>query len=736
LLRLLRIAPLLVALLAAPPLALGAAYEREIDVETETDLQELLAQGEITEDTFDTLLELLRDGVDLNLAGREELYELPNLTYAEVDAILEYRQQAGRIVDPADLVNAGVLTPKQLLQIAPFLEVREPGAPLPVGGRLRLVTRYTAQDPVAPPGLFHTRLKGPHSLTLGGALVTTRQRLGAVTYDTTPNRNALSARPAAYQLNLPKLFVQWKTPQRQVVAGTFRAGFGERLTLDNTSRYTPGGLYPDDLVLTSSDLRVYCRQMNGELDESPCPDEGQRVTPDFTWREGFRGVGGTVEELDLGRTRLSLHGLASYQSRAAYQYTLFEPDLCVDPHDPDCKAPEVFITQDDPLAPTGRFKFSTLPNVFDELLVGGNVTGTVDERVKVGVTGYYAMPFWRVPGLRLDFQEWSRYPYGGPFGAVGVNGSARAGDFRLFMEAARSFDSMPDGGGGYGVIQRSTFSRRKQELELSFRYYDKAFANPYARPISAPDVYDGLRARNEAGARVRYLGKIPDWRFRSSLDVWLSPEDGRVRGTAGRSNLDASARADFVGWDVLQFAGWTRYSNKDLGVGGRRQCYGTEGGLSDTGERNESGDEAPPVNEFNEALPCAGELLRLGAHLRSEPWGRLARFTVAAQNTWLDEGRYTDRFRQDRTASAEVSLRPAELLRVNVRSRYLLRDVEDNTRLEQSWWNYADLTYIASKQLKTRLRYDLYTYLDERPKTPSRVPSPEHRMRFEVEGRF
>ena len=41
-------------------------YESFIDVDDEGDLQDLLASGEITQDTFDELIDLLDNGVDLN----------------------------------------------------------------------------------------------------------------------------------------------------------------------------------------------------------------------------------------------------------------------------------------------------------------------------------------------------------------------------------------------------------------------------------------------------------------------------------------------------------------------------------------------------------------------------------------------------------------------------------------------------------------------------------------------
>ncbi len=79
-------------------------YESFVDIDTEEDIYDLFTQGEISEDTRDTLVQLLQKGVDLNTADRGELYTLPNLTYRDVDKILTYREEVGFISNPVSLV--------------------------------------------------------------------------------------------------------------------------------------------------------------------------------------------------------------------------------------------------------------------------------------------------------------------------------------------------------------------------------------------------------------------------------------------------------------------------------------------------------------------------------------------------------------------------------------------------------------------------------------------------------
>ena len=131
------------------PAARAEDYGVFIDIETEEDLLDLKTSGEITDSTYETLRELLRDGVDLNRASRSTLYTLPNLSYDEVDAILLYRKETGFIGDAADLVKAGIVSAKKLVAIAPFLVVSKRKVRLKdVKGSLRYGISYLgAQAP-------------------------------------------------------------------------------------------------------------------------------------------------------------------------------------------------------------------------------------------------------------------------------------------------------------------------------------------------------------------------------------------------------------------------------------------------------------------------------------------------------------------------------------------------------------------------------------------------------------
>ena len=75
----------LVGTIGTTRLARANEYEEFIDVNDQEDLDDLLAAADISQDSYDELLDLLQTGIDLEHANRAQLYSLPNLTYADVD---------------------------------------------------------------------------------------------------------------------------------------------------------------------------------------------------------------------------------------------------------------------------------------------------------------------------------------------------------------------------------------------------------------------------------------------------------------------------------------------------------------------------------------------------------------------------------------------------------------------------------------------------------------------------
>ncbi len=730
----------LLALACATSVAHAAPYESFIDVDDEGDLQDLLSAGTITEDTYNELLDLLSRGVDLASADRNELYTLPNLTYEDVDAIIAYRTlNRGRIKDPAELVTAGALSEEKLLGISSFLIVREAADnKLTAHGWVRAMTRatphdfspYSPQDPFVPPLGLRARVTAMRHLVAGLAITTTRLEIGDPVYD--PARGALVAEQRSLQFHAPKAYVKWETDSLAAIGGTYRAGFGQRLVFDNSSAYSPNGLYLDDQLFYSSDLATACKESQGELISSPCTGKrgDEHITPDFAWRDGLFGAGVGAKKIELATGWLQAYAFGSVSRRSIYQYELVDRGKCKDPHDdndPNCDAPVVFVKPDgDLLTATSRHSFATLPNVFQERLAGGNIAYFADRRNTVGITGYGAKETNLVGGIDLDFQEWSRLPTGKRFGAVGANFAFGRGWLDLFGEAAVSFDAMPKqdpsltpakGGGGPAALLRMTATRKKEEIEVIARYFSTDFLNPYGRPIAESDEFEGQRARDEAGGRVRYTRTNKEIVIRALADVWINPsaKDIPAAGTTpafkAGPKIDTYVRVNVKTTPELWLGLWERFQDKNLAMSGHNQCFEI------TSDTTQSG----------EPIPCAGMQLQTIVRATYEPNKRMSG-TIQLEHQLLDDNTQMElktKFRQDVAAWFVGYYRPSKDTHLRVRVRYLDEAINDNTYLERSVAALADVAQKVRERDTVRVRLDAKFWLDKRLSTIQRVPDPE-----------
>lgn len=673
-----------------PGTARAVGYEVFIDVETEEDLYDLLATSQISERSFDALLLLHQTRVEVNRASRLELYLLPNLDYADVDRILAYRTEAGEIHGTDDLVAAGVLASGLATSLRAFVSFRLWNVPRShMDGFLRAQLRWTGRhDRLPPPMAIQARVRGPRNLDAGVVGTLTRNRVRRPLWDAA--RNGLSVEPEAVRFEVPKAYVEWNADRWAIVAGTYRIGFGQRLTFDATDQVTPNGLFGDYELRRQNELGLRCRRSRGELPQPPCPEADiARVTPDFAWTNRLTGVGVGMKHLPIGSGWMQAYAWGSYQMHRVLSSEIANARRCADPRrdrDDDCSSPTVYVRTGDDRSPAAAVTHASLPAVVGEGLAGANVSYFWNLRSHVGVTGYGALPKWRVDGVALDFQEHSAKPFGGAFGAVGVNAAAgfRRQDFSA--EAARSFDRQAGGGGGYGAIVRSVTTLEAGEVDISARYYAARFANPYARPTSASDELDGLRARDEAGLRIRAATELgPRLALRALGDGWRALSSRQLRGLL-------FARLDLRISTAWTLAWWAQYRS------------------------------------------AAANTL-LAVQLGFTPTHSVA-LSWQIQHRWLDASLATRRWQRDLAAVLNMTVRPTDRLRLRFRVRYDFDDLVDNHRLPQTIWGYADASLLVRHRDRLRVRYDVRAHLDRRQSTLQRLPNPEHWLWLEYVLRY
>lgn len=667
--------------------AAAVPYEVYVEIENEEDLYDLRVTGQLSEASFNALLLLHQTRVELNRAGRERLYLLPNLTYEQVDRIIAYREEAAGIRAFGDLVASGTLPRRLVESIRPFVWVESlASADAGPDGFVRIQGRWSGRyDRLPPAAAVQARVRAARHLDVGVVTTLTRNRLRHPRWDAT--RDAFSVAPEGVRLEVPKAYVEWETETFEVVAGTYRIGFGQRLTFDVTNQATPNGAIGDYELRRENELGLACKRNRGELAESPCPHlRVARVTPDYAWTNRLAGVAAGIKQVSAGLGWLQLHAWASYQPQRAQSIELRNRARCPDPRndeEPSCAAPRVYVRGGDRGAsPTASY--ASLPMIGAEALGGVHAAYFWNRRASLAVTGYGAVPTFWVGGVRLDYQETARKPFGGAFGAVGLSGAFgfRRQDF--FAEVARSFDRQADGGGGYGVIARSVTNLTNGEFHVSARYYGSRFANPYARPISAPDELDGLRARDEAGLRVAIAERPTEGiGVRVLLDGWRQLSSGELHGLL-------FARGDFELGAAVVASVWTEYRTST-----------------------------------KRAL--------LATRLAVEPTNKVA-MSLQLQHRWF---RPTVARRQRDVAGVfDLTVRPVGQLRLRARLRYDLEDLFNNHRLPHTVWLYLDSAITVRRQDLVRLRYDLRAFLDERESTALRAPNPEHWLSVEYLVRY
>lgn len=688
----LRLACLSAAAVATAPSAASAVqYEVFVDVEIEDDLYDLLVTDQISSRSFDALLELHQTRVDLNRAGRQRLYLLPNIDYKHVDRILSYRKAAGTIHELGDLIAAGVLDAQLARALSAFVIIQSHRGPKSgVSGFVRTEARWTGRyDRLPPAAVLQSRVKALRNLDAGVAAALTRNRLGRPHWDA--SRHALSVGPERTRFELPKLYVEWEDESWEVIAGTYRIGFGQRLTFDVTDQVTPNGFFGDYEIRRGSELRLGCRRGAGELLESPCPSAAiARVTPDHAWTSRLAGVAAGMKRHSMGPGWLQSYGWGSFQVHPMLQSEVVVAGVCRDPRRDEesaCQAPDVFVLESTPGAAAPSATFATLPAMYGEGLAGINATYFWNARAHLGATSYGAFPKWLVRGVELGFQESARKPFGGPFGAVGIDAAYGFGKQDLFVEVTRSFDSQPEGGGGFGMVARSVTTFEIAELEISARHYGTRYANPYARPISQPDELDGLRARDESGLRVRStLGVARRVSLRLLVDGWRELSSGALA-------CSMFARADLKISPSVRWAAWA-----EVRLGGTPRLF------------------------------AASQLAYEGV--------RRVAISAQFQHRSLLDAPGPRRVQHDVAAIFNVTGRPVDLLRLRVRIRYDFEDVFDNQRLSQALWAHAEAAFALRDRDTLRLRYDVRVFLDHRESTRLRVPNPEHWLWLEYIFRY
>lgn len=719
-------AGVLIMVAAWPALASAELYPQRIDVENEQDLAELHAHQTLDDEDYLRLLDLMNTPIDLTRASRRELHALPNLSYADVDRILDERRIRPWNFDLSSLVERGVLSVSQARELTAFVRAdANADANDVLSGRMRYRTALVPPSKVVPPMAFESVMEWRY-LRAGITLNLERRTLRQASYD--PSRDAWVTEGTQLRVWPARFALEWNSPRWHIVVGTFSVGFAQRLTLDTTTRSEPHGVFAERGLPTLDQLVPRCRASAGERDESPCAtDRVIYELPDYKTSSTLTGIAVGFHPSLRSRAAVEAHGWLSLQSPPTRLSDIVRPERCHD--DPErgrtCESEVLYqISAQDRWAPAVALTAPTLPHARLEIMGGVDVGVRVAPRARLGLRGYGAMSWWRLPGPDLEWAPNAALPATGRFGALGVDAAWGFRGIDLLAEGSLSLRAA-SGRPRYGLagILTARWSRGVHDLDASVRYFGPSYVNPYSGATAAPDEIEGLRTRNEVGGRFRYTGQ-PWSRLRVSilLDLYAPPGDRDLRVWLRIHHAWTITRWLVLGIDV-------DWRDRDLTTTGRHHCYDGDPPASAT-----TSDDADPR--------CRGEAIRTATTLRLVPHPRLS-IRAAYAHRWLDsedlDGRettpYRDRFRNDGSAALDVTVRPIDVLRLRLRGRWSDEKLATNA--------YGAQTASAGLQVDVRHRglfvslgYEVFWWLDERSSTLVRHPNPEHWVQLQIEGRF
>ncbi len=551
-----RRSPLALALcaLALSPVAEARIYPGAVLVDDIDDLDQLYRDGLLTDDDYETLVELLEEPVDLNRARRGELFDLPGVSWETAARIAQTRRDKGSFRDLDELLAIVGVSPEVLSQVAPFVKVERPEASAVRGvTRLRTVMEFEEVDPLSdddhankshtvgqlgydtlPATYLKQTLTYQRDWSFGVAGYA-QEDIKQVQFD--EDRGDLYASWGTPTFTLAKAYAAVEKPKVGAIVGSYTIGFGNGLTFDRTSRRHPQGWYKDTGISGAERFRS---------------------------KKGLFGSAVRVQSDYLGAGSVDATLFVSSNRYDVYQYDLGigEGDQ-VDPEVDELSSPRVYL--EDSEGSFQRATYITIPDVYREDLLGSDVTWRFDGHTAIGATAWAGrMDRTIIEGVddRYDIVLRGGYPIADTFGAAGLHGSYGLGFADVYGEFAHSFT------GGNAYSAQTVFDPAWGELDLTVRRYDVDYDNPHARGTSNADEVNGYRDRDEQGALAKATVELTEkLSLRTRGDIWQNI-------SVARWNAEAYGRLTWTEGQAWNASGFAEVKNRDLSRNGRGRIYG------------------------------------------------------------------------------------------------------------------------------------------------------------------
>ncbi len=520
------------ALLLSPAAVLAREYSVPIKVSAVEELYDLADGDEITSDELELLIALMNRPMDLNRVDRYGLYDLPELTWFLVDAIIAYRaDREGGFTLVEDLRDVEGMSEGIYQSIKPFVAVAltDDGAEaVPISGRARFGTvleaglgedmRQTPRGDSYPSSYLDVQLDLFTYFGFGAQLIMRPlvdpqwdQSIGFLVDDGADCPGEFNSGCIKPRLSLPpkSIYATFEYNEWRVVVGTYNVGFGQRLTIDTTKKAYP---------------RTWDETIGHTIDR----DDG-KVRP----KANLRGIAASLDGLDTPFGWLDATVFFSHQTHDIYRNDVVyqgdeyfgAPVTCE--ADSDCpygyKCEEYGVcatsTVFDQGNPGKKFQFHTYQDAFSEVMGGANVAFYFNERSHVGMTVYRSHLQFELPAeSQPRFSPGAKYPRRQDFGAASIDGALGFEEINLELTAEIGLTHRGNPAGVGEVIYNPL---DWLELTAGFRWYSRDYDNPHSRSDSAATETMGSRRRNEQGGILQVVARpISDLKLTTKLDIY------------------------------------------------------------------------------------------------------------------------------------------------------------------------------------------------------------------------
>lgn len=741
---------MLSTLMLLPSIAVAYEYRVEILIDDEDDIYELLGSGDLTSDEADTLMELLREPLDINTASREELYNLPGLTYSMVDAIIERREEK-TFTRISQLQKAAGVTGDVFAQLKPFVRVtarakkgkKEKKSKVQGAVRAKVADRIRGKgtsatstaDEYLPESFLRAVVKDPGVWEFGAAVVTQNTIGNVSNYGSNLEQQPfivkddgtakdfdhdkyyfLKTSGETYLPSWPKAYARVKMGKVDALAGSYRVGFGQRLVFDKIGQKNPYGFKPDLYISEGQYGFSIYKGMFGAVATIPLLQDGKmkvEVTPFVSWWRY------DVSQYHVKHRRKSFEGGACHKDN----------DESGDPADPNC------YERYSLLVPYDETSFTTLssksiPMGYSEAIVGANATVFYDKKSHVGLTYYGSMVDFHFGDDDTVFRGYTNLPERDMFGGAGVDAAHVERNFSLFAEAA-VMDNLTGAGIIRGISEIGDFV-----VEGSVRYYQDDYDNPHARGYAMSDTFESsLRMRGERGGMLSVKYRPAKWvSVRVDGDIWTAPvwEDKDFEEKVLRPlRMETFLRVDTTPIDKLRLGAFVQMTDRDLDESGWTQEYTTTGSTPPRGEKFQGG-----VQFSTRLIPN----IQFWAYYKASFLGA----GPADKDIPDSPGTYT----KDHYGVAKIRFKPlgfvatnmAPWLVVDLRGKYFQGDMEDGDTGDESaeryFESYAQVGTTLAKKYHLGVRGAMREHYEKTTSTGTSTKATEYFWKAVAEWKF